>query len=172
MLEIKLDSLDFYQLRLVDENGEMKEYDLTKELKVNENNLQEEMLKQPSKYIYWASVLEKIKLYQESTELKLEQTVAELDREAREFILQHQGKPTKDVVDAYIKRQPKYAEAVGNLNYFEYIAGRVGRIVKAFEQRKDMLQSYGKQVAEDKAYGRGAGSKITQDQIDSPYGQK
>lgn len=159
-MEIKLDNLDFSFLRLVDENGEYQEYDLTTELKVNEANLLQEMLQQPSKYIYWSSILEKIKWFQESQELTLEVEVAKLDSKAREFITSNGGKPTKDIVEAYIRQQPEYISAKKNCQYYEYISGRISRIVKAFEQRKDMLQSYGKQVAEDKAYGRGAGSQI------------
>jgi hypothetical protein len=168
MLEIKVDSLDFRFLRIVDNQGEFEEYDLKEELKVNEAILTTEMLQQPSKYIYWSSLLEKIKLYKEQAEMTLELEIAKMDQEARDFITSHQGKPTKDIVEAYIKRQPAYETLSNNVQYFKYIEGRIARIVKAFEQRKDMLQSYGKQVAEDKAYGRGAGSYIekTPDQED------
>jgi hypothetical protein len=159
-VEIKVDNLDFKIIRIVDENGELLEIDLTRELKVNEDNLLQEMLQQPSKYIYWASILEKIKWFQESQELNLELEVAKLDKRARDFLKEHDVKPTKDIVEAYIKQQPEYEQARKNCQYYEYISGRLSRIVKAFEQRKDMLQSYGKQVAEDKAYGRGAGSYI------------
>lgn len=159
-MEIRVDSLDFSYLRLIDDNGQFEEYDLREELKVNEGNLLQEMLQQPSKYIYWSSLLEKLKLYQEQAELKLEMKVAELDGKARAFITSNGGKPTKDIVEAYIKQQKEYEVETNKVQYFEYIVGRITRIVKAFEQRKDMLQSYGKQVAEDKVYGRGAGSHI------------
>lgn len=159
-LEIKLDNLDFDYLRLIDENGEYQEYNLREELKINETNLLQEMLQQPSKYIYWSSLLEKLKLYQESAELQLEIKWANLDEQARNYLKSVNVKPTKDSVEAYIKRQPEYEQARKNVQYYEYTSARVARIVKAFEQRKDMLQSYGKQVAEDKLYGRGAGSQI------------
>lgn len=159
-MEIKVDSFDFDFLKLIDENGEFREYNLREELKVNEANLLQEMLQQPSKYIYWSSILEKLKLYQEHAELQLELEVAKLDDQARTAITASGGKPTKDIVEAYIKRQPEYEKQRKNCQYFEYICGRINRIVKAFEQRKDMLQSYGKQVADDKNFGRGAGSYI------------
>lgn len=159
-LEIKVDNLDFGLLRLIDETGEYVEYDLTQELRVNEDNLLTEMLQQPSKYIYWASILERIKMFQEGVELELELEVARLDPEARTSIKAAGEKPTKDMVDAYVKRQDSYIEIRKKVAFYEYISGRMNRIVKAFEQRKDMLQSYGKQVAEHKLYGRGAGSKF------------
>jgi hypothetical protein len=170
-LEIKIDSFDFDSLKIIDENGQYVEYNLKEELKVNEANLLLEMLQQPSKYIYWASILEKIKYFQEAQELELEMEVAQLDEQARKFITDNGGKPTKDIVEAYIKRQPSYQQARTNCQYYEYIGGRIGRIVKAFEQRKDMLQSYGKQIAEDKLYGRGAGSSFEKLPDQSPFGQ-
>lgn len=171
-LDIKIDSFDFEYLRLIDENGTFQEFKLKEELKVNEDNLLQEMLQQPSKYIYWASVLEKLKYYQESTELQLELEVANLDEQARTFITKNGGKPTKDVVEAYIKRQPSYQQARNNCQHYEYVVGRIGRIVKAFEQRKDMLQSYGKQVAEQKLFGQGAGSHIEKNIMPQPpFGQ-
>lgn len=159
-MEIKVDNLDFGLLRLIDETGQYVEYDLTQELKVNEDNLLTEMLEQPSKYIYWSSILERIKFYQEGVELELELKVAELDPEARGYLKQQGEKPTKDMVDAYVKRQESYIEIRKRMALYEHISGRMNRIVKSFEQRKDMLQSYGKQVAENKLYGRGAGSKF------------
>lgn len=171
MLDIKVDKIDFQFLRILDENGEFVEFNLEEELKVNEDNLLQEMLHQPSKYIYWSSLLEKIKYFQERVELELELVVANLDKEARAFLESQGTKPTKDSVEAYIKRTDKYKAARENCLYFEYIAGRVARIVKAFEQRKDMLQSYGKQIAENKEYGRGAGRHIEKLPQQPPFGQ-
>jgi hypothetical protein len=160
MLDIKVDSFDFDLLRLIDETGQFVEYNLRRELAVNEGNLLQEMLQQPSKYVYWASLLEKINMFQESTELELELVVARLDKQARKDCEDNNIKPTKDIVDAWIKRTEEYVAARKNCQYYDYIAGRVQRIVKAFEQRKDMLQSYGKQIADQKGHGQGAGTHI------------
>lgn len=165
-VDIQLDKFDFDTLRLIDETGEFVEYNLREELAVNEDNLLREMLQQPSKYIYWSSILEKLKLFQESKELALETTMARLDGEARDHIKQNNNKPTKDMVEAYIKSQPEYERAMNELNYYNYIVGRVNRIVKAYEQRKDMLQSYGKQVIENKVYGHKAGTEVEK----NPFG--
>ena len=168
MLDIKVDNLDFQCLRIIDENGQYVEFDLDKELKINEDNLLQEMLEQPSKYIYWSSLLEKIKYFQESTELALELEVARLEPQAREALKVDNPKPTKDMIESYIKRQPSYQQKRAEVLSYEYIVGRIARIVKAFEQRKDMLQSYGKQVAEQKIYGQGAGTRI--ESHHSPFG--
>jgi hypothetical protein len=169
-VDIKVDSLDFDHLNIIDENGQHVVFNLREELKVNEPNLLQEMLQQPSKYIYWSSLLEKLKYFQEATELELEFETAKLEPEARAELRKDTPKPTKDQVEAYIKRQTSYQDARKKLQHFEYIVGRVARIVKAFEQRKDMLQSYGKQVAEQKLYGAGAGTTIEKVHP-NPFGQ-
>jgi hypothetical protein len=156
-LEIKIDAFDFETLRIVDTNGQLEVFNLREELKVNEQNLQKEMLEQPGKYIYWSSLLEKLKYYQESKELEIEQREAELEPTARTELKKEEAKPTKDMIASYIKRDGQYQKLQNELLTYNFIIGKIGRIVKAFEQRKDMLQSYGKQVAHDQQYGGGAG---------------
>lgn len=161
-LDIKLDSLDFYNLRLIDETGSFQEINLQEELAINENELDREMLEQPSKYVYWSSILEKIRYFKEDAELQLELLIGELDRKAREELSKNGGKPTKDAVDAYIKRTEEYKQQKTQCNYYDYLVRRIQFIVKAFEQRKDMLQSINKQKTNEKTYGQGAGSKQEQ----------
>lgn len=151
-----LDNLDFNYLRLIDETGNFVEIDLKEELSVNEDILEREMLQQPSKYVYWSSILEKLRLFQENAELELDILLGKLDKEARDSL----EKPTKDAVDGYIKRTEAYKVAKEKCNYYDYLVKRLQFIVRAFEQRKDMLQSYGKQKAHDRSYGQGAGSQI------------
>lgn len=159
-MDIQLDSLNFYIIRLVDEAGQFVEINLKEELAVNEHNLEKEMREQPSKYVYWSSVLERIRLYQETAELELEALLGELDKEARYELPKIDIKPTKDSVDGYIKRTEKYKIAKEKCNYYDYLVRRLQFIVKSFEQRKDMLQSYGRQVVNDKNYGHKAGRYI------------
>jgi hypothetical protein len=165
-VDIKIDSFDFDLLRLTDETGQYVEYNLRDELKVNEANLLQEMLHQPSKFIYWASIFEKLKYFQEAKELEAERIIAQIDTEAREHYKGTETKATKDVVEAYRKQKDEYHNIMTELNYYNFLVGKIGRIVKAFEQRKDMLQSYGKQVLEQKGYGAGAGTRIE----DNPFG--
>ncbi|USL89324.1 ssDNA binding protein [Bacillus phage vB_BceH_LY2] len=160
MLEVNVDILNFDELVIRDEHGREEVHNIKNELKINEINLEKEMLEQPSKYIYWSSLLEKLKYYQEMHELTLETITARLDTEARAHIESEKKKPTKDVVEAYIKQQKQYITQKEVCLTMEHVIGRVNRIVKAFEQRSQMLQSYGKQVIENKTFGRGAGSRI------------
>jgi asparagine synthetase B (glutamine-hydrolysing) len=157
-LEILVGDLNFDMITIKDETGSYQEYDLRNELRVNEQNLNQEMLQQPAKYIYWSSILERLRFYQESKELELEQEEARLDSRARKHYLDAGNpKPTKDMVEAFIKQQDEYAAAQKQVHMYNHLVGRVARIVKAFEQRKDMLQSYGKQLYEQRQYGAGTG---------------
>lgn len=153
-----MDNLDFYIIKLVDESGQYVEINLREELAINEDNLSQEMLQQPSKYVYWSSVLEKIRLFQENADLEMELLLGELDKEARIELPKEDIKPTKDSVDGYIKRTEKYKIAKEKCNYYDYLVKRLQFIVRSFEQRKDMIQSFGKQKSHDYSYGRGAGS--------------
>ncbi|ASR78954.1 hypothetical protein HONESTABE_170 [Bacillus phage HonestAbe] len=157
-MNIPVDFLDFDEITIKDTNGLVESFDLREELKINPVNLQEEMLNQPVKYVYWSGLHEKVRYLLERQELKLEQLVAVLDAEARAHIKSQGEKPTKDAVEAYVKTRKDYEKQRGRVIEFEQILGRTARIVKAFEQRSNMLQSIGKQLANDSQYGHKAGS--------------
>lgn len=172
-MEIQLDSLDFTTLTLKDETGNIVTLDLKAELAINEDNLDREMLEQPSKYVYWSAILERIKLFQENSDLELDLLMAELDQEAREVMTAPESKikPTKDSVDAYIKRTEKFRIAKEKCNYYDYLARRINFIVRSFEQRKDMLQSYGRYITTERQYGHGAGryqEKVDEHRFQNP----
>lgn len=156
-MDIQLDSLDFYVIRLIDEAGQYVELDLRTELAINEDNLDKEMREQPAKYVYWSSVLERIRLYQESANLELESLLGELDIEAREELPKLGLKVTRDSVEGYISRTEAYKRAKEKCNNYDYLVRRLQFVVKSFEQRKDMLQSYGRQLVHDKTFGHKAG---------------
>jgi hypothetical protein len=103
-------------------NGQVESFNLKEELKVNEHNLLKEMLEQPGKYIYWASVLEKLKFYHESKELSLERREAELEPIARKELKAEETKPTKDMIAAYIKRDKQYQQIQNELQTYNFIS--------------------------------------------------
>ncbi|AMW63093.1 hypothetical protein BI004_gp172 [Bacillus phage NotTheCreek] len=160
-MNIPVDFLDFDEITIKDTNGLVESFDLREELKINPVNLQEEMLEQPVKYVYWSALHEKVRYLLERQELRLEQIVANLDAEARSHIKSQGEKPTKDSVEAYIKTRTEYDQQRKRVIEFEQILGRTSRIVKAFEQRSNMLQSIGKQLANEGQYGHKAGSVFT-----------
>ncbi|AGI12179.1 hypothetical protein BPS10C_182 [Bacillus phage BPS10C] len=162
-MNIPVDFLDFDEITIKDTNGLIESFDLREELKINPINLQEEMLNQPVKYVYWAGLHEKVRYLLERQELKLEQIVSRLDAQARAHMKSIGEKPTKDSVEAYIKQTTDYDKQRKRVIEFEQILGRTSRIVKAFEQRSNMLQSIGKQLANEGQYGHRAGSVFRSD---------
>lgn len=156
MLQLKVDDLlDFSEIRITDENGETRTYNIDKELKVNEFSIRKAFLEQPSKYAYWSSVLEKLKLYQESYELQLSTKKADLyDPTRKELIDNGIQRPTKDQIEAMIltdEEVQRLSKAVVAMNYN---VRRISAFTKAVEQRKDMLVQYGADLRRDVEYNR------------------
>lgn len=168
-MDIQVESLDFHTIKLIDETGEFVEIDLQSELGINEHNLEVEMREQPSKYLYWTSVLEKVRLFKESAELELEFLEGRLDREARVELPKMDMKPTKDSVEGFMRRNQDYQEARQKCNHYDYLVRRLNFIVKSFEQRKDLLQSYGRQIMHDEQYGHRAGRYHDKTEIDNEF---
>ncbi|WWO58998.1 hypothetical protein [Listeria phage 20422-1] len=152
-MDIHVDSLEFSQLRIIDGNGQVTELDLEKELRVNEYSMQEEFLNQAPKYIYWASILEKVRMYQESASLALEVVGAQMNEKARDYYKTVDTKPTKDQVEAYILQQEEYQVAYKQLLTYNHLVKQLQYVVKAFEQRKDMLIQYGADLRKNKDNG-------------------
>lgn len=140
MEELRLDDIEVTKFRIIDPNGEYIDIDINSELSINQFNLDSELQKQPQRYVYYTSILEKLKAYSESSELELEKVHATLYEQAVPA-LQSGGsaRPTKDMIEAWIMRQDNYQNALNNVNYYKSLVRKFTYIVKAFEQRKDML---------------------------------
>lgn len=156
LLQLKVDDLlDFSEIRITDENGETRTYNVDEELKVNEYSIRKAFLEQPAKYAYWSSVLEKLKLYQESYELQLTTRKAEIYDSTRQELIQNGiQRPTKDQIEAFIQidsEVQRLSQAVVAMNYN---VRRIQAFTKAVEQRKDMLVQYGADLRRDVEYNR------------------
>lgn len=147
---------DFDKITIKDGNGDSHTYDLTEELRVNEFNVVKEFSEQSSKYVYWASILEKVKMYKESAELKAETYRASIYEQARLALVDTGvNKPTKEQVSAQILQDESYVKLLEGVNTYTYLVGQLTYVVKAFEQRKDMLIQYGAELRRVKDYERG-----------------
>lgn len=155
VLDIKVTNLDFGTIRVTDANGETVTYVLKEELAVNNFNVREEFLMQPAKYAYWTSLLEQLRLYQESYGLKAEKRKSELYEPSRQqLIAVGIAKPTKDQIEAQIMLDDEYYKLRENVVSMEFNVKQVQYIVKAFEQRKDMLVQYGADLRRDFDYSK------------------
>lgn len=155
MLQLKVDSIDFREIRITDENGETKTYDIQEELVIHPHSVRLAFLEQPAKYAFWSSVLEKIKLYQESYELMLATKKAEVYELSRsDLIASGTAKPTKDQIEARVMLDPEVQELNRTVLQSTYNVRRLTTFVKAIEQRKDMLIQYGADLRREYEYGR------------------
>lgn len=144
--EIVVSKLDFDSFRLRDAyTGEVVDYSLRDELKVNEDNYEQEYLNQPAKYVYWQAVYQNLKSYQESVEREADIVHANAYNEAYNFLKQNKGitRPTKDLIDSAIMQDKDYQKELEKVEEAHRAVGIIGSIVKAFEQRKDMLIQFG-----------------------------
>ncbi len=158
-MDIKLTALDFDTLSVVDANGEKVTYQLYDELRINEFNVQKEFYEQPSKYVYWTSLLERMRLQQESEQLAIDRLKAQLYEPSRTaLIVKGTAKPTKDQIDSKITLNKEYQLLLKSYVTTQYTVQKLQYVVKAFEQRKDMLIQIGAELRRQKDYE----SKITQ----------
>jgi len=140
MVDIRVNDLDFTTIRIIDANGSFTEYEMQDVLNINEHNLAEEIRMQPSKYVYWSSILEQLRGYLESAELAEEKLKAELYEVARDTLIAGgTPKPTKDQIDSWILRQDSFTEAKNNTLAYRKFVKQLSFVVKSLEQRHSML---------------------------------
>lgn len=138
-MEIHVDSLDFNDLTIIDMNGEAHTFNIHDELKLSEYTIQQEMYSQSAKYSYWASLLERVRVYAEAEQRKLEQIGAKVNKEVRTRYEQEKKKPTKDVIESDILLDEEYQQQQYIVEQRNYQVKQLQYIVKAFEQRSSML---------------------------------
>ncbi|WRW34676.1 hypothetical protein CF5_0142 [Staphylococcus phage CF5] len=138
-MEIKIDSLDFNELTLKDKNGNVQTFNIHDELKLSEYTIQEEMYSQSAKYSWWSSLLERVRVYEEAEERKLEQLGAQLNQSVRNQFTQQKIKPTKDMIESAILTDSNYQQQQDIVAGWNYKVRQLHYIVKAFEQRMGML---------------------------------
>lgn len=155
MLDLSVTSIDFDKIRITDANGETKTYSIQDELKVNKFNVREEFLFQSSKYAYWCSVLEQLKLYEETYELQTDRKKAEIYEPSRKaLIAEGIPKPTKDQIEAKVILDDEYYQLCNNVVAIHHQVDQLKSVVKAFEQRKDMLVQYGADQRKEMEYSK------------------
>jgi hypothetical protein len=141
-MEHQLDSDTVATLRFVSEQGEPFTIDLVKELSLSDATFEEDVEKQPGKYAWWASVLERTRQKARAKEDELEYTHATLSNEARKVL----DKPTVASIESYVKVNDNYVETLHELRFWQGRVDMLVYIVKSFEQRERMLMQKGAQL--------------------------
>lgn len=146
MKEIKIPSLDFDKFKLVDTNtGEVVEYSLKDELGINRETYQLDFINQPAKYVYWQAVLQNLKTYEESVQRSSDIQHAHSYNYAYNYLKTKAKvtRPTKDMIESIIMRDKDYQQTLEKVEEAKENVGIVNAIVKAYEQRRDMLIQLG-----------------------------
>lgn len=139
-MEINVDDMEFNKVTVRDNSGNTFEYDMQEELMINRHDLRTELEEQSSKYMFWTGMLERVRANLEAAERELEYIVSQLYEPIRERLETKMGKnPTKAQIDAMINQQEIYQNQKKKVEEVDYQSRRLAYIVKAFEQRKDML---------------------------------
>lgn len=141
-MEYVLDKNTTATLDFVDENGEPFTINLLEQLAFSDATLMGDMEKQPGRYAWWASVLERAKQRQRSAEDNLEYLSSLLSNEFRKEI----GKASVAVIKDNVVSTDKYQEALQELRYWEGEVGMLSYAVKSFEQRERMLMQKSAQL--------------------------
>jgi len=118
---------------------EIQKADLIKEMKIDRHRLDKELLKQPSKYVWWATLYSEVSRKVDSLEEKLGRLEAKL---AIEFTT---GKKKYKVADVkyYIACSHRYQKLQTELRHWRASERTLKYAERGFTQRASMLQSYG-----------------------------
>ena len=112
-------------------------------VKITEADLTEEFIRQPSLYAWFATLSEYASAEVETQKMNLSIQRANLDAEKRLELGQAAKKPTEAMVGSAIDVDDKYKAAQVALIESKRQYGILKGIVKALEQRKDMLIQVG-----------------------------
>jgi hypothetical protein len=112
-------------------------------VQIKEADLNEEFIKQPSLYAWFATLCEFASAEVETQKMTLSILRANLDAEKRTELAESGKKPTENMVNSAIIIDPKHQGAETALIEAKRQYGILKGIVKALEQRKDMLIQVG-----------------------------
>lgn len=151
MIQITTDGEQKVQLK--DQLGKETVYNINDELMVNENNYQQEFLRQPQKYNFWSDKLTIAHRQLSGAQMESDVLHAKLFDKAYAELAKTKARPTKDMVEATILQDKEYQSALDKITQCAFVEEQLKFIVKAFEQRKDMLIQYGADARKDKESG-------------------
>ena len=112
-------------------------------VKINEAILTDEFIKQPSLYAWFATLLEYASAEMETQKMNLSILRANLDAEKRTVLVNEGKKATESMVESAIEVDERAIQAQKNLIESSRQYGILRAIVRALEQRKDMLIQVG-----------------------------
>jgi len=119
----------------------VKEYDLGDELAIDPTNLDEELINQPTKYAWAATLAEHAKDFAAQKKMELEELKAELDIEVRTQAAKGETKVTEATVKHMVLQMDSFKEAQQELLAAQKTAQLLTVARDSFSQRANMLIS-------------------------------
>lgn len=151
----KIKSNNDQKFTIINRNGEATTHDVQSELfDINEYNYQSAMLDQASKYEQWSSYMTDMYRYAQEKHTQLDVLHSKLyNQKFHEAQNAGTKKPTKDYVESLVLTNDEYQAKQAEVADADYNAAQLKNIVKALEQRKDMLISFGSEMRAEKKLG-------------------
>lgn len=140
------DKLDNISIKLAD--GSVTNFDPAVVVGFNELNYIEEYEKQASKYIFWSEVYQYAKRVVASENNKLDAIHANLYNQFANNSTDKK-RPTKDQIESQIICSNSYQKQRNIVDIYTYKMGIFQSVVKALDQRKDMLIQYGAEMRKE-----------------------
>ena len=145
-MELELTTVNFLEVSIKLPSGEIKDFNLENELAISETDLNRDFIEQAGKFAWWASLAESAKEIEERLALNQERVEGEADSRARRKLELDGVKVTEGSVKSMMKTDEKLMTASLAYNRAKKNAATLKQVVKAFEQRKEMLISLGAHI--------------------------
>lgn len=122
--------------------GEIQKADLIQELKINRHDIDREILKQPGKYVWWATVYAKVSEKVDSLQEQLNQLEAKLAIKYVERLREKKQRYKVSDVKYFITGDSEHRHLRRKLRHWQNSERILKFAERGFTQRASMLQSY------------------------------
>jgi hypothetical protein len=131
--------------------GETITFNLGKELRISESRLNDELKVQPSKYGFALMLLGKLKTRFEDLKTTRREVRGRLWKKAKNTIQETTKRPMSDeLAKAWVESHPKFITAERACTMAKDDVDVMYAVVRAFEQRKDVIQTISSNIRNEK----------------------
>jgi hypothetical protein len=120
---------------------------------IDQNNLEEELTKQPVNYSHWSGLLARARNEMDQANLELTQFMARTARGLQDEALANGKKKTAKDLDALVESDPNYTKYMNKVNHITQKFNMIKGLVSALDQRmSSLVQLFSAKKAEMKLY--------------------
>jgi len=135
---VKIDGEGLEKL-VIKQGGEERVIDLNEFLKIDENNIEQEMRENPSQYAYYASVLSWYEKLRDELSNKLEELEYKKELVIRKRIAEVGDKIREAEVRALVETDKEVLELRNKVLEVKYVVKRLTALVRGIEKKGDRL---------------------------------